>query len=180
MDCSLNLQTPADLPTLVRLNVINALASNAVALSIPFLELNRDECISQFNFQGPGPPGAVRPLFSAPNSLQPTAVQRAVTYHPWIDIFPIPGIRDNILRRLDAALIDEDELCDDLFAADDKEGALAPLAVWGEPWDTRSREFSPEFLRKWGYLMQDCPEVLEATNFWRQKRGQMKIEFIND
>ncbi|KAH8649743.1 hypothetical protein BGZ60DRAFT_422219 [Tricladium varicosporioides] len=171
---SLRLQAPSDLPNLVRLNVINALASNAVALSIPFLDLGRDECVSPFNLVGPSSPGTP----SAPDHLRPTALQKTKIHHPWIDIYPFPNFRDNILRAIDAKVIDEDELCSDLFLPEGTDGALAPVVVWGEPSDAMSWEFSPGFVRKWGSLLRGCPEILTGTNLWRQRRGQIKITFV--
>ena len=174
----LDVDAPSNLPTLVRLNTISALASNAVALSIPFLDLDRRDRISPFNLQGPFPVTALDGLSVVPPSLQPTTLQKTVNHHPWIDLLPIPGIRDNILRCLEAALIDEHELCHDLLKADDTEGALAPFVVWAEPCNPENWEISPRFLRKWSLLVQDCPQVIDATNYWRQKRGQGKISLV--
>jgi len=178
-DFSLKLQAPTDLPSLVRLNFFSALASNATVLSISMLDLECDEGISPFNLPGPRPPDATDGALFTPDSLSPTALQRAISHHPWVDLFPFPGMRDNILRRLDAALLNEDELCSDLLTPDETDGALGPLVVWGEPCNAASWEISPEFLRKWGCLVQGCPDVLEATNFWRRKRGQAKLNFID-
>ncbi|EOD52781.1 putative retinol dehydrogenase protein [Neofusicoccum parvum UCRNP2] len=91
LDRSLQLQAPSNIQDLVRMNVLNALASNAVALSIPFLDLGRDEVISPFNLQGPRPAGALGFPFLAPDILRPTPLQITVVHHPWIDVFPIPG-----------------------------------------------------------------------------------------
>lgn len=175
---SLSIQKPSDLETVARLNVVNAVAINAEALGVRFLDLHRDEYISPFNCHGPQPSGAATPHYYAPGALRPTIVQRTVAHHPWIDLFPIPGMRDNVIRGIDAGLIDEDNLCGDLIRLECSDECLAPLVVWGESWDARSWKFSTEFLTKWSWLIQDCPEVLEATNCWREKRGQMKFEFI--
>lgn len=128
---TIKLRPPSDLLAITRLNVFTGLASNAVAISISFFDLDRDDYVSPFNLQGPNPPGTYSPFFSAPNCLRPTALQRAVIHHPWIDIFPIPGIRDDILRCLSTTQLDEDELCNDLFSVEPVEDAVAPLTVWG-------------------------------------------------
>lgn len=173
---SLNLPKPSNLPILARLNIINALAINALALNFSFDEMYHDDCISPFNVQGPTPPGAVTVLQSGPDNLRPTALQRTIIHHPWIDLFPIAGMRDNILRGLEARLINEDELCSDMMSVENTDDALAPFVIWGESWDARGWEVSTDFLKKWGWLVQGCPEVLEATNFWRGRRKKMKID----
>ncbi|KAJ8128030.1 hypothetical protein O1611_g5603 [Lasiodiplodia mahajangana] len=178
LDYSLRLKAPSDLPTTVRLNVISALASNAVSLSIPFADLESDESVSPFNRQGPPPPGIPSPNLTTMENLRPTALQKAVVHHPWVDVFPIPGIRDNILRGLAGALFDEDELCGALFNLDNDDDALAPIVVWADPSQAESWELSPTFLKKWGFLIMGCPEVLDATNAWRRRRGQRGIDFI--
>jgi len=101
----------------------------------------------------------------------------AVTHHPWIDLIPFPHIRDNILDTTNADLLNANELGIDLLPAGDGRGETASLIVWGEPWDPRGWEASVPFLRKWGWLTKGCPMILEATNYWRQKRGERKLAF---
>lgn len=166
----LNLPMTRDLPLVTRLNTFDALARNALMLRIPFEYLETDEYSSVFNYHGPRPPGEQQ---SFPTYLRPTALQKTVTHHSWLDLFPIPGMRDNILRGIEAGAYDEDELCDtlccDLLNFD--VGTTAGLVVWGESWDAQGWEFSPEFFAKWGVLSQGCPEMLETTNYWRRQRG---------
>lgn len=52
---------------------------------------------------------------SLPLSLQPTALQRSKEHHPWLDCFPFPSMRDNLLRALDG--FDEDQLCLDIMGS---------------------------------------------------------------
>ncbi|KAH9227989.1 hypothetical protein K456DRAFT_1926698 [Colletotrichum gloeosporioides 23] len=174
VNCSINGPRPSNLPILARLNVINALAINALTLNFPFEEMYHDECISPFNLQGPRPQGAATFLLSVPDGLRPTALQTTIQHHPWIDLFPIPVMRDNILRGIEAGIINKEELCGDMMRVEDADDAVAPFAVWGEAWDVRGWEISPAFLKKWVWLVQGCPEILEATNFWRERRGRTK------
>ncbi|KAI1361954.1 hypothetical protein F5Y08DRAFT_287991 [Xylaria arbuscula] len=179
MNYSLHLPVPSDLQTTARLNVIMAIASNAIALSIPFAHLEQDESVSPFNLYGPSRPGCAEPDLTAMKNLRPTPLQRSVVHHPWVDLFPIPAIRDNIIRGLCDASIDEDELCGALFNADDDgDDAVSPMMLWADPSDAASWEFSTGFLRKWGRLLDGCPEVVEATNTWRRRRGKMEIRFM--
>lgn len=173
----LNLPTPHDLPLVTRLNTFDALARNALMLRIPREYLETDDYSSLFNHQGPPPPSAEQP--SLPTYLRPTALQQTVTHHSWLDLFPIPKMRDNILQGIEAGKYDEDELCDtlccDLLKFDDN--TKAALVVWGESWDATGWEFSAEFFARWGVLLQGCTEVLETTNYWRQKRGERRLEY---
>lgn len=173
----LNLPTPHDLPLVTRLNTFDALARNALMLRIPLEYLESDDYSSVFNHHGPPPPSTEKP--SLPTNLQPTALQQTVTHHSWLDLFPIPKMRDNILRGINSGEYDEDLLCDvlccDLLKFDDTTNAA--LVVWGESWDAAGWEFSAEFFVKWGVLLQGCTEVLETTNYWRQKRGARRLEY---
>lgn len=173
----LNLPTTLDLPLVSRLNTFDALARNALLLHIPLEYLETDEHASVFNLRGPSQPLSERPNF--PTHLRPTTLQRTITHHSWLDLFPIPGMRDNILRGIEAGVYDEDELCNSLCCdlLDFGSDAKAALLVWGESWDPTAWEFSAEFFAKWGVILRGCPEVLDATNFWRQKRGAGRLEF---
>lgn len=173
-DYSLKAPKPSYLQALIRLNVLNAVSRNALALGIPVEGLCRDETISPFNFAGPQLPTSPVMLGSLPKNLLATMLQKNAVHHPWIDLFPWPRVRDNILSALAANLFDEDELCCDILEIRNDE---AGLIVWGEAWDVQSWEASEIFLRKWGYLTRGCPEILEATNYWREKRGARKLPF---
>ncbi|KAF5668244.1 hypothetical protein FDENT_11860 [Fusarium denticulatum] len=175
----LNLPDIHDLPNLTRLNTFDALARNAETIQIPIEYLETDDYNSLFNTQGPKPPGEPTPL---PPDLRPTQLQRTIKHHSWLDLFPIPGMRDNILRAIQARTYDEDYLCEaiccDLLHFED--GTKASLTVWGESWDANGWEFSPGFFVKWGALLQGCVGVLQTTNYWRQKRGAVRLDFKLD
>ncbi|KAI7786041.1 hypothetical protein LA080_004895 [Diaporthe eres] len=86
----LNHRTPLDLPLVTRLNTFDALARNALMLRIPLEYLEADEQPSVFNYQGPPPLPTQQP--SVPTNLRPTALQKTVTHHSWLDLFPIPSM----------------------------------------------------------------------------------------
>lgn len=177
---SLRLPIPSDLPSLTRLNAFNALVRNAFILGIPVEALETDDYNSLFKFHGPTLPEGIQPL---PTHLQPTALQQRAVHHFWLDLFPILGLRDNILRGIDACYFDEDRLCDELCCDLLNLDADSPAAllIWGDSWDANGWEFSADFFKKWGVLLlQGCPDVLSRTNYWRQKRGEMEIEFVLD
>lgn len=174
-DYSIRSPRPSNLSTLIRINILNAVARNASALGFPVEGLCHDDFISPFNQLGPHVLNS--PILSCPASLRPTELQLAVTHHPWIDLFPVPRMRDNVLSAVVAGLIDEDELCADLVNTDEGHTERPTLIVWGESWDPLGWEATVPFLRKWGWLTRGCPEIWEATNTWRETRGEKRLVF---
>ncbi|KAI0113336.1 hypothetical protein F4814DRAFT_440661 [Daldinia grandis] len=145
---SLNLPRPQDLPLLSRLNSFDALARNAMILSIPVEVLESEDGNSPFTLQGPQPADSASQ--TSPVRLSPTALQRTVKHHPWLDLFPIPGMRDNILRGIQAGQIDEDQVSHDLICdfLNLETTSAASLVIWGDSWDINGWEFSPDFFSK--------------------------------
>ncbi|CAM1510619.1 Fc.00g009540.m01.CDS01 [Cosmosporella sp. VM-42] len=173
---TLNAPKPTYLPSLIRLNVLNAVSHNAAILGFPVDEMCRDDFISPFNELGPSPaPSEERPPI--PDTLKPTPIQMAMLHHPWIDLFPFPKLRENMLRGITEGNYDEDELCLDILSVvhADTRGA-AYLIVWGQPWDACGWEVSVGFLKKWGWLLQGCSEIIESTNRWRESRGESRLD----
>ncbi|KAH7138457.1 hypothetical protein B0J11DRAFT_574440 [Dendryphion nanum] len=168
----------AHLPLLVQFNAISALVRNATTLGV-LEEFYMCDSISGFNKQGPDL-GTTSPYsMNCPTSLHPTPLQIVVEHHPWIDLFPSPRMRDNILHALETVEdCDkwEDDLCHDVCQYNDAE-EKAGLIVWGDPGDPLSWEASPGFLKKWGYLLNGCVDIIRATNYWRRKRGEKPLSF---
>ncbi|KAI8668669.1 hypothetical protein NCS57_00679100 [Fusarium keratoplasticum] len=164
------------LPSLIRLNAINALSENAHTIGLPLHGLCRDELISPFNALGPKLLDIVPVENTCPENMRPTALQQAVEHHPWTDLLPAPRLRDNVLNAITSGAIDEDELCADLMEiskSDEEDGPY--LIVWGEASDVYNWEASIGFIKKWGGLLRGCPELIESTNRWRLKRGEKKL-----
>lgn len=113
--------------------------------------------------------------------LRPIKEQITTYHHPCVDVFPFPTLRRNILRGV--VLVDEDEFFDDL---------LQGLVCWagaglsrrdrdvntgrvssGTPWDSRSWEAKPWFLRKyWILLGGEDGELVRQSQWWRSMRGE--------
>ncbi|KAL1799859.1 hypothetical protein ACET3X_000201 [Alternaria dauci] len=167
--------TPAlsHLPLLLKYNVASGLARNAGLLGVT-AQYYDWYGISPLNKQGPllGSEAAA----GWPACLQPTQLQRSIKHHPWLDLFPWPKVRDNMLLAFQwTEPIDyEDELCIDVCEYNHLDRKPI-LIVWGPPEDYRSWEIDPGFLEKWGWLLSGCPEVYEATNYWRGTRGEKPI-----
>ncbi|KAH6885362.1 hypothetical protein B0T10DRAFT_530957 [Thelonectria olida] len=176
LDYTLYAMWPTYLPALIRLNVLNALAHNATMLGIEAKSLCRDETSSPFNSHGPQAPNGLIPALPYPESLRPTAKQRAVQHHPWLDLFPFPRMRDNMIEGAANGIFDDDMLCYDLVHTGAGSEVEQPaLIVWGESWDAQAWEVSIAFLKKWGWLVRGCSEIIDSTNYWREKRGEKKL-----
>jgi len=91
-------------------------------------------------------------------------------------IVPFPAMRDNLI--LNDGKFDEDDLCCDLVGGlyegfNDVESR--GIMVWGEPWSADGWEVSEGFAKKWGFLLKGCGDLIEATNRWRQRRGESRL-----
>lgn len=165
----------AHLPLLVKYNVSTALRRNADILGVT-AEYLQWEGVSPFVKQGPTL-GITSPQKSIdwPLSLHPTQLQCSIEHHPWVDVFPWPRLRDNMLQAFEhPEICDEDELCRDCVEYE-VHNSQPVLVVWGDAWDPNSWEVTPGFLRKWGWLFSGCEDFLEATNYWRAKRAERPI-----
>ncbi|KAL2822440.1 hypothetical protein BJX63DRAFT_376533 [Aspergillus granulosus] len=157
--------------SLSRVNLLRAAYQNVMAVGMTVDWLCADEAISVFSTLSP----TARSGSLIPPSLAPTALQCAVPHHPWVDIFPFPGMRDNLIRA--GSRLDDDEFCHDITGFWDTRRSNATLLVWGTPWDARNWEVTEEFIRKWGELMAGCPELLVSTNAWRRTRGESPLSW---
>lgn len=98
--------------------------------------------------------------------LAPTRLQCEIQHHPYIDLLPFRGLRDNLLVALNCGALDETELCADI----DRH-----LSVWGRlPQLAMSYEWAPEFVEKWAWVLDE--ETLSVSNFWRAQRGEAPFE----
>ncbi|KAF3394120.1 hypothetical protein F1880_004832 [Penicillium rolfsii] len=161
---------------LTRLNVIRALHANLNALGYEPTQMD-DEAESNFSISGPK-------LFqineaALPPALRPTLIQRSIPHHPWLDLIPIPKMRDNLILAGDS--IDDVKLCHDICGnvaskLDAKRSAEAKgetgLIVWKDPWDPSGWEVTETFLQNWSWILRDCWDLFRSTNTWRRKRGE--------
>jgi hypothetical protein len=154
--------------SLPKINVQRAIIDNIRSIGMTMEWTNEDDAVSIFNVQIPGFAD-----FHIPLDLQPTEVQKRVPHHPWLDFFPSPTLRDNLIALQDE--IDDGDLCHDLMAFWDTRNTRAALLVWGPPWQTSSWEVTESFLTKWGFLLYGCTALLKSTNFWRVQRGEKPL-----
>jgi hypothetical protein len=137
---------------------------------------------------------------SLPSSLAPVQSQTSFLHFVWVDIIPFPTMRENFItwekqfnhaelvndlvgNLVDAASIPEPFStvhvhpipCNlNLVNAADDEVTTSRngLIVWGEPHLVDSWEATPGFLRKWGWAVQGCHDLIESSNRWRVRRGE--------
>jgi len=108
-----------------------------------------------------------------PVSLRPTQIQRKIPHHPWLDFFPFPRMRDNLISAGDK--FHETQFCIEVMGFWDISTRSCGILVWGEPSDPRSWEITEAFLKRWPWVVRGLPELIESTNYWRTKRGQNSI-----
>lgn len=163
------------LPSLSQFNFIKALFANIEVFGLSDEEMD-DEALSPFNkVLGPFPvqPEVTKARFAnLPTSLQPTDLQHATPHHPWIDLLPMPALRDNILRQ-DVDSFDEEELCHAMRGNAPERNA--GMLVWRDPWDPTGWEVTEEFITSWGWVIVGCADLIHSTNSWRVRRGEKSL-----
>lgn len=144
---SLRAPHPAHLPALIRLNLLYAITRNSHYIGIPPGRLCRDEFLSPFNIAGPvAQHNPIRT--TCPMSLWPMVTQYRILHHPWIDLLPFPQIRDNILLGMEAGIVDDDELSEDLMEFGSGDAGLVErpaMIVWGQSAACSSWEINVAF-----------------------------------
>jgi hypothetical protein len=165
------LPRPAMLSSLVQFNISRALMSNAEIFGLTTRDLH-DDALSPFVVAGPWPSIVDVQTSLLPSGLKPTALQRTVEHHPWIDLLPVPCLRDNLLQRgVDS--FDEVALCCAFTGHGHDRGT--GILVWGESWDENSYEVTQEFARSWGWLLAGCWDLFRSTNLHRARRGERPL-----
>ena len=156
--------------TLIQYNAIRALLFNMAILSI--LDYLPSECSVSFGVTSL----SVTSVETIPPDLQSTPLQQSTPHPYWIDIIPFPAMRDNLI--LLAGEYDSYDLrCDlgeCLYAGFD-DAERRGFLVWQDPWRIDGWEISEGFVRKWGYLLKGCTDVIESTNRWREMRGEDRL-----
>ncbi|KAH8807314.1 hypothetical protein F5884DRAFT_340278 [Xylogone sp. PMI_703] len=204
----------------IALNVSRAVLTNYSIISRIASLSSSSACCSKRRLLPPPPTNSQSNLphqhntcsdsYTLPPSLYPTQLQQQVPHFGWIDLFPFPQLRDNIILCFENDYIDEDTLVTDLIgtmfdhftcegnpsndatglghsddsssynslnpATDDTERPLGReelgIIAWSDPWDISGWELTETFVRKWGFLLRGCAEILAQTNVWRAIRGE--------
>ncbi|KAL7945272.1 hypothetical protein V8C42DRAFT_322658 [Trichoderma barbatum] len=159
----------------------SAIRANAQVLGFELENYVHEEAISPVSVQSASfiNGEATEHFSTVPRELRPLKMQIEKEHHVYLDVLPFPKFREQILIAVshDPPLFDEEELCIDLT----NDG----LVCWGShtgggsidacmPWDSRSWEPQPWFLRKYWFLVggQD-DEMWSCTKWWRRTRGEI-------
>jgi hypothetical protein len=147
----------------------------------------------------PGRAAIMSTASDLPGSLRPTRLQNTVIHATCIDLIPFPSIRDNLIQR--EGLFSWAEFVEDLVGhlldpscffgpqggqkqisaaesapyygeEDDFSANRNGIIVWGAPHRPESWEVTSGFLRKWGWTLKGCHDIIESTNCWRISRGE--------
>ncbi|KAH6689132.1 hypothetical protein F5X68DRAFT_275111 [Plectosphaerella plurivora] len=163
--------------------VMDAMLRNLVLIGVPVSTFCADETESPFYNSGASDSDADSTLKavqlswrSLRHDLRPTKIQVAKSHHPYIDVFPIPSVRKRLVEL-------QYEIDEDSFFID----AIKGFRCWGSrrdskrdqpsgtgsPWDMRSWEATPEFLKKWECVLGDEEgEMARQSRWWRELRGE--------
>jgi Domain of unknown function (DUF3425) len=158
---------------LIQFNFTNALIENTKILGLASEGLH-DDAISPFNTAGPFQYDLEASL---PPSLQPTLVQRTIPHHPWLDLLPIPQMRDNLISAGES--IDETQFCLDLKGYGSVHTGYTGIIVWKDPWDPTGWEVTETFARSWGWVLRGCWDLFQSTNSWRAQRGETRLFHVS-
>lgn len=177
-----------------------------ICLQLGISEWSLCECDSQSPFYRPCPSnslvanekteavdGVVRTVQSIWKTLKPDIrpikEQVTIPHHPCVDVFPFPTFRRNVLRGL--VIFDEDEFFHDSLSGltcwggaglgrGDRRGATGKAST-GAPWDHRSWEAKPWFIRKyWVALGGEDGELVRQSAWWRSTRGEEEDIWTNE
>ncbi|KAH7012642.1 uncharacterized protein B0I36DRAFT_217607, partial [Microdochium trichocladiopsis] len=154
---------------LVQYNAVHAIITNMSIIST--LGLLPSGCPQSLGSWSNDSDPPATPLYAPVRTTLPVAAAS------WLNIFaaiPVAQLRDNIIGL--AHCIDVYDLAHDLGKGvydgyDDPE--RRGLVVWGDRlWSTHGWEVSDGFMRKWGFLLKGCTELVLSTNRWREFRGE--------
>jgi hypothetical protein len=168
--------------SLRHMNIFRAYLTNARALHFPVEKLVHNNSLSPFYRPEAKTTEALQRIMdtisdSLPRDLRPTFPQLVHEHAPFIDLLPFPTLRARAITFATCTppVVDLVELKKDIV-----DGGLicwnACQKGSGQPWDMRSWEATPWFLRKWKILVGgEEDEVWGQTTWWRQLRGGQRI-----
>lgn len=183
---------------LIHFNVLRGLSYNKKVLKpSTFLECTGTPSTTLAGILPHMPDERILRALRCPDNLTPTDLQLSHPHSSWIDVFPFPEMRDNLIRYqgyfshaefltdlLGNTINCMEAVCDlprkrtialpglkDADDAPDRRG----LILWGEPYQRDSWEVTPGFLKRWWWVVKGCGELVESTNRWRTVRGERPL-----
>lgn len=169
-----------------QITILTICAQNAKCLGMAPEDFISDNCLSLCSpFYRPvsaaDDPSTLLAAVSRPYTpkfLQPTLSQILFPHHPIFDLIPIPAFRERaiMLASTSPSLLNSLELKQDIMCGG--------LVCWGtrygsnhggkgQPWDLRSWEAAPWFLKKWRLLVGGKDgDLWKQSMWWRNLRGE--------
>ncbi|CAK7200329.1 hypothetical protein SEUCBS139899_003020 [Sporothrix eucalyptigena] len=176
---------------LVQLNVYRAFLANMLSLGRTSLVT----CTTDLDDKDGRVLSTVNTSPRMPPALAPTLLQKSTPHAAWIDLFPLPALRDALIRAhgtydMCALYVDVLGTIGNKTARSDgtvyrqrlseSTSERTGVVVWGEPWRVESWELEEGFVRRWTWLLQNgCDELLRATDRWRQFRGDDMMDWAD-
>jgi hypothetical protein len=190
------------------LHVIASNVARGILINVDIITRFRHNFISSFTCEGIVAPLLEGPELnenlSIPRALEPTSLQLILQHRRWIDLFPFPQLRDNILTSISQGELNESDFYEDIVGqvfedceysdqeplpAESLDKDLAEkvqipgsrklgeigLVAWSDPWDISGWEVTEAFIQKWRFLFHGCQDLLKATNYWRELRGEDRL-----
>ncbi|KAJ6186426.1 hypothetical protein N7519_007727 [Penicillium mononematosum] len=114
--------------TLVKVNVFRAFMQNMQLIGRPAYWIGHN-AISAFSVALPQETSSQHDNSHIPPDLRPTRVQKRIIHQPWLDLFPSPKMRDNLIEA--GNTLDADELFHDIMGFWGFPALDAELCVWG-------------------------------------------------
>ncbi|KAM0253373.1 hypothetical protein ACHAQJ_007268 [Trichoderma viride] len=182
---------------LIHFNVLRGLSFNKKVLKPGvFLECSNTPSIEMKRILPHMPDAKSLTELRLPENLAPTNLQLTRPHSTWIDVFPFPKMRDNLIRKEN--YFSHAEFLTDLLGNlincmgaqasrptthalpalredDDTPTDRKGLILWGEPYQRDSWEVTPAFLRNWSWALEGCGELIVSTNKWRTARGETPL-----
>ncbi|GAD97471.1 conserved hypothetical protein [Paecilomyces variotii No. 5] len=118
--------------------------------------------------------------------LRPVPSQIMKSHYSYMDTIPFPSFRERAIGMIctNPPMIDEEELFQDLlhdglicWASDPTKASCFETS--SAPWDLRSWEAQPWFLKKWWILVGGTQsEIYRQTVWWREMRGETILDLF--
>lgn len=111
--------------------------------------------------------------------LQPIDPQIQYSHHAWVDLIPCPIFRQRFIQltTTNPPMINQHEFCLDvenngLVCWGSYIGEADEVSGAGAPWDIRSWEAQPWFLKKWWFVLGGQEGgIFQQTKWWHELRG---------
>jgi hypothetical protein len=122
-----------------------------------------------------------RPIGTIPPCFQPTAAQRAIPHHPFLDLLPWPGVRSRLIvgfgmpvaRRPPGA---RDPMALMLLMADIEDEREGFRVTGADGADADAWEIGQAFVSNWWWALDR--EVVEKSNRLRLRRGADRLRLM--